>query len=94
MGKDHRKLTFYVEQDEDGWPADQIETLWAREAGEGLYVIDNIPFFVRGVSWGDIVSVEQSSNELLFKEVVRSAGHCTIRIIFLDSSAKDETSLR
>lgn len=45
---EHRvKILFELEQDEDGYPPASTETLWASRAGDGLFKIDNIPFFAR-----------------------------------------------
>ena len=52
----HVKICFPLEPDEDGWPPVTAETLWAVELGGGLFRLDNIPFYARGVSDGDTVS--------------------------------------
>lgn len=85
----HRKIKFRLEPADDAWPPERIETLWARECGENTYELDNIPFFVPGVAWGDVVAVEPSADELLFKQVIRRSGHSTLRIIFLALDAKE-----
>ena len=87
----HRKVKFYLEQDEDGWPPETVETLWAKDVGGGMYEIDTIPFFVRGIAYKDVVFAEPSDEELLFRKVVRPSGHNTIRIIFLDLAVKTQT---
>jgi hypothetical protein len=80
-----------MEQDEDGWPPQTVETLWAVDLGDDLYKLENTPFFARGVAYNDVVSAERSHGELLFKEVVRPSGHTTVRIIFRDLDVKRET---
>lgn len=80
-----RKIMFRLQKDADGYPPDDRETLWAYEVEPGLYSIDNLPFFVRGVSWGDVVSAESVDNELHFKKVVRPSDHSVLRVIVYDS---------
>ena len=42
---------FRLDQDEDGYPPVQTESVWAIPFGEGTYILDNVPFFAEGVSW-------------------------------------------
>jgi hypothetical protein len=58
--KKHFKIAFPLDRDEDGYPPDDVETLWGWETKPGLYCIDNIPFFVKGISPGDVVSAKRA----------------------------------
>jgi hypothetical protein len=86
----YEKVLFRLQKDADGYPPDDWESLWAYEIERGIYAIDNVPFFARGVSWGDVVSVERKDNELHFKEVVRPSDHSVIRVIVYDTSKVGE----
>jgi hypothetical protein len=77
----HVKILFHLEQDEDGYPPVSAETLWAIKVGEGLYKIDNIPFFATGIAVNDIVSAEPEAGMLLYKEVVHPSEHSTFRVV-------------
>jgi len=88
--EEYRKIFFRLQRDEHGYPPDDWETLWAREVEPGLFGIDNVPFYVRGVSWKDVVDVEEQENELHFKSVVRPSGHSVLRIIVYDLPAVEE----
>jgi hypothetical protein len=81
------KLLFDLEQDEEGYPPASAETLWGIKAGEGLFKIDNIPFFALGVAVNDIVSAEPEEGVFRYKEVVHPSGHSTIRVIVYDPLA-------
>ncbi|AEI64121.1 DUF4265 domain-containing protein [Corallococcus macrosporus] len=84
-GSDNRvKVIFELERDEDDYPPADSEGLWARPLGEGLYQLDNVPFFAKGVACEDVVSAEDVGGELLFQEVVRPSGHATLRLIVHD----------
>ena len=84
------KVLFQLQKDEDGYPPDDWESLWAFETEQGLYAIDNVPFFARGISWGDVVSVERQGDDLYFKEVVRRSDHSVLRVIVFDTSKVGE----
>jgi hypothetical protein len=75
-----KKVVFRLEQDEEGYPPDAWESLWAYEVKPGLYNIDNIPIFVKGISSGDIVRAEQEEGELRFKELVHPSTNSVIRL--------------
>ena len=81
-------------QDEDGYPPDQWETMWAKETGSGLYSVDNIPFFTRGVSPGDVVRVRKEDGTLIFDGVVNPSPASVFRIFVSNSAdvqaARDE----
>lgn len=85
-----KRIFFRLQKDETGYPPDDWESLWASEIEMGLYSIDNIPFFVRGISWGDIVSAEPKQGELRFKQLERQSGHSVLRIIVYDVSEVED----
>src|SRR5687767_12999480 len=84
MGKDKTRATkviFELEQDEDGYPPVGSEALWAFEREEGIFELDNIPFFARQVSSGDLVrALPNEWGEWIFKEIVRASGNSTFRL--------------
>lgn len=58
----------------------ESESVWAEQNPDGNYRIKNVPFFVQGVSFGDVVRAEQKNDQLVFKDVVQHSGHSTYRI--------------
>jgi hypothetical protein len=80
------KILFELEQDKDGYPPASAETLWAIKSGEGLFKIDNIPFFVFGIAVDDIVSATPEEGVFRFKEVVHPSGHSTVRVVVYEPS--------
>lgn len=75
------RIRFEIEQDEDGYPGVGTETVWARRGARG-FEVDNIPFYVRGVSCGDVVSVEPPQSGIFeFREVIEPSFHSTIRVV-------------
>jgi len=83
---EYRRISFRLEKDEDGYPPSDYERLWAVPLPGGNYRIDNIPFFVMGISAEDEVSVESEGEELFFKELVKPSGISTFRVIPSDPS--------
>ena len=58
------KIRFELQQGENGYPPDRWETVWANEVQPGVYAIDNIPFFVRGISSEDVVEAKDDGGGL------------------------------
>lgn len=82
------KITFDLDQDEDGYPPVDCEYLWAKPVGGNLYELDNTPFFVRGISTADLVEAEPDEHrELRFKALNRPSGHTTLRVIVFRESS-------
>jgi hypothetical protein len=75
-----RKISFELEQDENGYPPDRWENLWAYETEQGLYSVDNIPFYVKGISSGDVISAETDGEQLIFKKLVHPSPNSVVRL--------------
>jgi Domain of unknown function (DUF4265) len=88
--KEQYKIVFQLEKDEDGYPPNEWETMWADSADGALYVIDNIPFFVRDISYGDVVSVIKKEGRLHFDEIIKPSLHSVIRVIVFDESKTND----
>jgi hypothetical protein len=82
----HVKVVVALEKDEDDYPPADYENLWAVPVGEGLFRIDNIPFFAHSIALGDIVAASPEQGLLRFKEVVQPSGHSTVRLILYDAA--------
>ena len=66
-----------------------VETLWATtiNAENGLYKLDNIPFYAP-VSCDDVVFAEFDEDEerLVYKQTIEHSGNSTIQVIVLDKN--------
>lgn len=82
----HQKIVFQLDRDEDGYPPSDYERLWAIPLPNGNYLIDNIPFYVIGISVEDEVLTEVKDGELYFKELIKPSGISTFRLIPSDPS--------
>ncbi len=75
------KIAFELQQDEDGYPPDKYETLWAVALGEdGLYRLDNIPLYVKGVSSEDVILAKSKDGRLEFVRLVEPSTNSVYRV--------------
>ncbi|WP_394538818.1 DUF4265 domain-containing protein [Lysobacter enzymogenes] len=87
---DHVKIYFKLDQDEEGYPPVDWESLWAVPANGNEYVLDNTPFYALGVSSGDTVSAASINDRMVFSAVTKLGGHSTIRVIAFEESIVPE----
>ncbi|MFE8600047.1 DUF4265 domain-containing protein [Archangium violaceum] len=90
MPDEYVKVLFKLEKEDEDYPPVDYERLWARPLGDGLFALDNIPFFVRGISVGDVVAAQPGEGEVVFSELVRESGSSTLRVIVFDESHVEE----
>lgn len=57
-----------------------VEVMHAQARSDGLFVLDNSPFYVYGISCGDVFSAANSGDELVFERVVERGGHSKYRV--------------
>lgn len=84
------KIKFAVEQDEDGYPPFGAESMWAEPTSNDSYLIQNIPFYAKGVSRGDIVSAWFDGKGLVYNKTFSRSANSTIRAVLFDPSAVDD----
>ncbi|MDX2062248.1 MAG: DUF4265 domain-containing protein [Bacteroidia bacterium] len=68
----------------------QIESIWAIPLEGNLFQIDNIPFYAKNISYGDIVLCDEIDNRQLFKSIVHESGNSTIRVVAYNESRVKE----
>jgi Domain of unknown function (DUF4265) len=82
------KLTFKLSEEERGPYPVATESLWCTPEGP-LYRINNIPFFLENLSFGDLVSVKAADGEagtFEIDSVVEASGHSTLWVMVSDKS--------
>jgi hypothetical protein len=75
------KIGFRLERDADDYPPADWEWLWAARVSGSRFRIDNVPFFAKLISSGDIVAAENTAQGFIFRELVQPSGHSTVRIV-------------
>lgn len=92
MRTDYIKICFRT--DPADWHGSENEFLWARPLGRveetDVFELQNSPFYVRGVSYLDVVRTINIDGLFEFAGVVARSGHSTYRIIFEEGLAASE----
>ena len=67
----------------DGWPPVSAERVWAEPLGSNSYRIANAPWFVTGISEGDIVRAFPLTidSHPVYSERLQWSGNYTVRVI-------------
>ncbi len=94
--KNYVHIVFDLQPDAHGWPPVGSERMWAMKTGEGEYRLESVPFYVRGVSYGDIVSASEKEEHgiLFFDKVLKDSGHFTIRLLIQDENDNTDNVLK
>src|SRR4051812_4703616 len=80
MSNDLVKIFFPLERDDDGYPPTDVEALWSIPLGDGTFQIDNLPFYVRNLSLGDVVEVSIRNNRYEFDSIKRRSHNSIVRV--------------
>lgn len=93
------EIWFQIEKDEDGYPhSKNWEQLlaWPVLENDRFFRIESIPFFVKGISRGDVVKAKVSENSEVqeeeffqFDSIVERGGHNTYRLLLRDTDSND-----
>lgn len=85
----HVKIFFDLDRDDD-YPPFEVESVRAVKIVDGMFRIDNIPFYVRGIALGDVVRATLTGNGALhFDSIAKTSGHSTLRIVFFEANVRD-----
>lgn len=92
-GKPERlyKVAFDLPDETAEWAHASAERLWAGKTSTQMEVeVRNIPFYVKGIAFGDIVRVrvDHERREFVFEGFVSTAGHSTVRVVIIDDAEK------
>jgi len=75
------KISFALDVD-DGWPPVSIEHVWCEKVG-AVYRLENAPFFIQGLAFGDRFTAEPDAvNGCVFEfTVVKPSGHSLVWVL-------------
>ncbi len=74
-------IIFPLKKDAGEYPDFATERLWAKKLGQNEFQVENIPMYVRGISYGDIVEAKEVSEDVYeFTKFLKHSGHSTFRI--------------
>ncbi|MEE1782760.1 DUF4265 domain-containing protein [Kitasatospora sp. NPDC048239] len=91
------KVAFDLEEERPNWPPVSIERLWGEKTAVKLEIrVVNTPFFVRGISFGDLIRVrpDNERRELVFESFTSESGHSTVRIVLLRDTEREIVELK
>ena len=82
------EVWFRIEKDSSGYPQSMDWETLAAESADNGFRLTSIPFYVRGVSWGDLVDVADTKSDVLeFSRVLERSGHSTLRLLLSEDEA-------
>jgi hypothetical protein len=85
------KVYFPLDQeDESAFTPAAGEDLWCQPVTDNLFIVDNIPFFVRDVSLEDEIMAERRDGTLTFVSVVKPSRNSTIHIFVKQAEIKQQ----
>lgn len=88
----HFRLELQLEVRGD-WPPFGFETVWVSRVEGDRYRIENVPFFAKGLAFGDVVVARPKSGDpslLALEAVVARSGHSVVRVIVQGNHAVSE----
>lgn len=84
-----RKINFKLTPDEDDYPPATVESVWALPLlDDGLFQVDNIPFFTCDAALGDVVECKEVDGENWFSKIITPSLNSLIRVVFFDVQLK------
>jgi hypothetical protein len=83
------KVFFEAEIDIEGQLLFQTESVWSQDLGGGQFKLQNIPFFARQATFGDVVLVEEIGDRKWFYSIVLSSGSSMIRVVMMEVDKTD-----
>jgi hypothetical protein len=84
------KVGFKLKRDKENYPPADWEWLWASQISNSTFKLDNIPFFAKLISCGDIIAATQTNNGFIFRELIQPSGHSTVRVVVFRENQSDE----
>jgi len=84
---DLSKVVFELEDSD--WHDHATESMWASPLAASRYRLKNIPFYVYGVSYDDVVVTEAVGGQNVFRSVFESGGHSTYRIFLVGEKSME-----
>jgi hypothetical protein len=88
-------ITFSTPPDEDNWPPYGAERVWAEEISPQSARIDNVPFFTREATFGDVVEYRIAADGVReFVRVLVPSESSLVRVLLLERPDFDRVQAR
>jgi hypothetical protein len=87
VNDDYKRMLFDLTPDAHGYPPVSVEGVWVEPIVSGNFRVENVPFYVRELSCGDVVAGKADARGVLhFNGLVIPSGNSTFRVIVHDVS--------
>jgi hypothetical protein len=80
------KVLFELEKSD--WHDHGTESMWAIPVDDNVFRLDNVPYYVYGVSYRDVISTKPVGGQNAFADVVARGGHSTYRIFLVGEESQ------
>ena len=78
----------FFKLDDTDWHGYDTESVWAEKVSSNRCRLRNTPFYIKGVSFHDVVFVKKNNGNLIYESTSMLAGHSTYRIILDKHTSK------
>ena len=80
MGDNEEKILFQLFQDEDDWPPFSVESIWSAKLESHVYRLNNVPYFAKNISLGDVIRTQEIDGQEWFLEVQKESANSTVHV--------------
>lgn len=87
MKNDNLVKVFFERKEGDDYNS---ESMWAEGLNRDTFRLDNVPFFIYGISCNDIFDTYLKEDNFFFKSIVKRGGHSTLRIFFFKQNEEEQ----
>lgn len=84
------KITLKVLEEGADISGVDTERVWSTRVEEGLYRIENIPFYASGFSFGDVVYVSDRTLAVLPGDIVEFSNYSTVLVLVMNPERQSE----
>ncbi|MES2743112.1 MAG: DUF4265 domain-containing protein [Pseudomonadota bacterium] len=70
-----------IQLPKNAWHGFDCESVWAEVVESGVMCILNSPFFAKGISYKDLVSIKIGPEVMWVDSIIKKSGHSTYRIL-------------
>ena len=89
MSDDEQKILFQLFQDEDDWPPFSVESIWSAKLESHVYRLNNVPYFAKNISIGDVIRTQEIDEQEWFLEVQKESANSTVHVFCFDKVKRD-----
>ena len=89
----HIKILFKLKKDSDGYPPVDWESIWATQINYNNCIINNLPFYIYDLSFGDTISFNKLNDEFYFDKLINKSSYSLIRVYCKNKDVMEKLKL-